>query len=79
LYRKTKDEINEAALFQQPHSHHLRHPPLNLFLLRPNQLNFLLKSYIFIEHTQEVWYNTNNWGANPGGRVAATESYEVDG
>jgi len=28
-------------------------------------LNFLLKSYIFIEHPEEVWYNTNNWGQTP--------------
>jgi hypothetical protein len=28
-------------------------------------LNFLLKSYIFIEPTKKVWYNTNNWGQIP--------------
>jgi hypothetical protein len=26
---------------------------------------FFRKSYILIEHTQEVWYNTNNWGQTP--------------
>jgi hypothetical protein len=38
-----------------------RFPPQS-FSLRPNQLNFLLKSYILIEHTEKVWYNTHNGG-----------------